>query len=68
MMAALRQTPISQICYAFRSRVKTEDRLIEKKARKLPEKPEYKLEDITDVIGVGCGSSGAMKNRGISAH
>ncbi|WP_201549886.1 hypothetical protein [Psychrobacter fjordensis] len=43
---------ISNICYAYKSRVKTESGLIEKTERKKTEKKEYCLEDITDVIGL----------------
>lgn len=43
---------ISDICYAYKSRVKTEIGLIEKTERKKIEKEEYCLEDITDVIGL----------------
>ncbi|WP_201629304.1 RelA/SpoT domain-containing protein [Psychrobacter maritimus] len=43
---------ISKVCYAHKSRVKSEDGLLEKVIRKKKEKEEYCLEDITDVIGV----------------
>jgi len=43
---------ISDICYAYKSRIKTESGLIEKRQRKEIEKKEYCLEDITDVIGL----------------
>jgi len=39
-------------CYAYKSRVKARDKLIEKKERKQVEKPSYCLESIRDVIGL----------------
>jgi ppGpp synthetase/RelA/SpoT-type nucleotidyltranferase len=52
IMSALRQTDLLGMCYAYKSRVKSEEKLIEKKNRKLKEKNYYKLQDITDVIGI----------------
>lgn len=43
---------VSEICYAQKSRVKTESDLIEKVKRKKIDKLEYSLDSITDVIGV----------------
>lgn len=39
-------------CYAYKSRVKSDARLIEKLGRKRASKPEYTLESITDVVGL----------------
>ena len=52
MISSLNQTDIIRSCYAFKSRVKPEDKLVEKQERKLKKKPAYKLQDITDVIGI----------------
>lgn len=52
MLASLAQSGVFDLCYAKKSRVKTEETLIEKKLRKLAEKPNYDLTDITDVIGI----------------
>jgi len=52
MLAALQQSGIHKICYAHKSRVKSEDKLVDKLKRKETEKPGYQLQDITDVIGV----------------
>jgi ppGpp synthetase/RelA/SpoT-type nucleotidyltranferase len=43
---------ITALCYAYKSRVKPEAKLIEKVKRKIKEKPEYVIEKITDVIGL----------------
>lgn len=48
----LGQSDIAPICYACKLRVKPKDKLIEKIQRKLKEKPDYKLEKITDVVGL----------------
>lgn len=48
----LNKHDISKICYAHKSRVKSENGLVEKVIRKKLEKPQYCMEDITDVIGV----------------
>lgn len=45
---AFRNTP----CYAYKSRVKSDARLIEKLSRKRLSKPEYTLDSITDVVGL----------------
>ena len=52
LMSSLIHSDILGMCYAYKSRVKPEDKLIEKKSRKLSDKPEYSLLDITDVIGI----------------
>jgi ppGpp synthetase/RelA/SpoT-type nucleotidyltranferase len=43
---------IASLCYAYKSRVKPEQKLIEKVQRKLKDKPDYKVDQITDVIGL----------------
>jgi ppGpp synthetase/RelA/SpoT-type nucleotidyltranferase len=48
----LRRAEVTEGCYAYKFRVKSHDDLKEKKARKLPEKPAYQIEHITDVIGI----------------
>lgn len=52
VLAALQQSGIFRFCYAHKSRVKPELKLLEKTERKRKEKPNYKLQDITDVIGI----------------
>jgi ppGpp synthetase/RelA/SpoT-type nucleotidyltranferase len=52
MIAALQQSGIFKHCYAHKSRVKPESKLLEKTERKRKEKPHYRLQDITDVIGI----------------
>ena len=52
LIVAITQSKISSSCYAFKSRVKPEDKLYEKLCRKQKTKPSYKLTDITDVIGL----------------
>lgn len=39
-------------CYAYKSRVKPETRLLEKLERKRAAKPDYTLQSITDVVGL----------------
>lgn len=48
----LRFSGISDICYAYKLRVKKESKLIEKLKRKQEAKSEYSLHDITDVVGL----------------
>ena len=49
----VREKKISDKCYAIKFRVKPEAALLEKKRRKLEEgKTEYKIESITDVVGL----------------
>ena len=52
LLTALKQVGLSNICYAYKSRVKGDSELVEKLNRKLPEKPDYHLESITDVVGL----------------
>ncbi|NTV12823.1 MAG: RelA/SpoT domain-containing protein [Desulfobulbaceae bacterium] len=52
LQAALVQSKIFSKCYAHKSRVKNEKKLLEKVTRKQSKKPEYCLSHITDVIGV----------------
>jgi len=52
LIVAITQSKISLSCYAFKSRVKPEEKLFEKLCRKQKTKPNYKLTDITDVIGL----------------
>ncbi|CAG9251380.1 RelA_SpoT domain-containing protein [Burkholderia diffusa] len=49
---AISDTGIEDACYAVRARVKPEGRLVEKVGRKRETKRDYKLESITDVIGI----------------
>lgn len=48
----LGQSDIAPGCYAYKFRVKPKEKLIEKIHRKLKEKPDYKIEKITDVVGL----------------
>jgi len=52
LITAIAQSQVSDSCYAFKSRIKPESRLVEKVSRKQKAKPDYKLTDITDVIGL----------------
>lgn len=52
LITAISQSQVSDSCYAFKSRVKPESKLVEKVDRKRKAKPSYKLTDITDVIGL----------------
>ncbi len=53
LIVSLNQCDLLQMCYAYKSRVKPEKKLVEKVHRKQGDgKPEYKLTDITDVIGL----------------
>lgn len=52
VLNAVSSCGIASLCYAYKSRVKSEAKLVEKVQRKELEKPGYKLESITDVIGL----------------
>ena len=52
MLVALNQSGIFKLCYAHKSRVKSEEKLLTKKKIKCKKKPDYVLTDISDVIGV----------------
>ncbi|MES9990605.1 MAG: hypothetical protein ABW098_01530 [Candidatus Thiodiazotropha sp.] len=52
LISSLIQSDLFDKCYAYKSRVKSEKKLLEKKIRKRAKKPHYELEDITDVIGI----------------
>lgn len=53
LIVSLKQSGIFDICYSFKSRLKSEEKLLEKKNKKIIEKNKnYKLTDITDVIGL----------------
>ncbi|WP_415906390.1 hypothetical protein ACMXYX_01095 [Neptuniibacter sp. QD72_48] len=52
LLSKLADTDLPSICYAYKSRTKSESALLEKLERKRLDKPEYNLFDITDVIGV----------------
>ena len=52
ILQMLRNSRLADLCYAYKLRVKTESKLIEKKNRKLAEKTNYSLTSITDVIGL----------------
>lgn len=48
----LRASKLNELCYAFKVRTKSEERLLEKKNRKQKDKPTYELFNITDVVGL----------------
>jgi len=48
----LARSKLSSMCYAYRHRYKPHEKLIEKKKRKLLDKPDYSIEKITDVVGL----------------
>ncbi|MES2538869.1 MAG: hypothetical protein V4632_23665 [Pseudomonadota bacterium] len=52
ILNAISNCGIATLCYAYKSRVKTEEKLVEKVKRKIKEKPDYSLTSITDVIGL----------------
>ncbi|MDD2307896.1 MAG: hypothetical protein PHP53_24545 [Prolixibacteraceae bacterium] len=54
LLTALNQSQLFDVCYARKCRVKTKEHLLEKKTRKVEKenKVNYKIEDITDVIGI----------------
>lgn len=52
ILELLRSSGISESCYAYKLRVKNENKLLEKKTRKTVERPDYDLHQITDVVGL----------------
>lgn len=48
----MRVKGLTNACYAYKFRVKSDDDLLSKRARKREKKPEYEITDITDVIGI----------------
>jgi len=53
VLQMLRDSKLSESCYAYKIRTKTEAKLIEKVSRKRQDdKPDYCLERITDVVGL----------------
>lgn len=50
----IKKSKMDELCYSYKSRVKTQERLIEKTKRKKEkeDKPNYNLKDITDVLGI----------------
>ena len=52
ILQVLRDAHLSDLCYAYKIRVKSEEKLIEKKRRKQAEKTSYEITSITDVIGL----------------
>lgn len=48
----MRRSGLTSDCYAYKFRVKSKSDILSKKSRKIEKKPQYKLIDITDVIGV----------------
>lgn len=48
----LASSAIAPLCYSYKMRFKPWEKLLEKKQRKIEKKPEYRLESITDVIGL----------------
>lgn len=52
VLQMLRNSGLSDICYAYKIRTKSEAKLIEKVNRKKEDKPTYSLEHITDVVGL----------------
>lgn len=49
---ALAGSNIAASCYAYKIRNKSKEKLREKKSRKLHEKPDYGIDNITDVVGL----------------
>ncbi len=52
VLQLLRDSKLSELCYAYKIRTKPEVKLLEKVTRKVPDKPGYSLADITDVVGL----------------
>lgn len=52
VLQLLRDSKLSELCYAYKIRTKPEQKLLEKVQRKIQSKPEYCLADITDVVGL----------------
>lgn len=52
LLKYLDSSDISTLCYAYKYRVKKQEKLMEKKARKVEEKSGYEIESITDVVGL----------------
>ncbi len=52
LLDSLRQTSLFSMCYAYKSRVKSESKILEKKVRKTQDKPHYGIKNITDIIGI----------------
>lgn len=51
VLQMLRDSGLSDLCYAYKIRTKPELKLVEKVNRKREKKPEYSLANITDVVG-----------------
>lgn len=52
VLQMLRDSSLSELCYAYKIRTKPEAKLLEKVQRKRQNKPDYSLESITDVVGL----------------
>ncbi|MBN7798744.1 tetratricopeptide repeat protein [Parahaliea mediterranea] len=52
LLSALALTNLPSMCYAYKSRVKPNSKLIHKKSIKVKERPDYEIHHITDVVGV----------------
>ncbi|BAN33966.1 hypothetical protein SCD_n00117 [Sulfuricella denitrificans skB26] len=52
VLQAIMHSGLGSLCYAIKSRVKSEERLIEKVTRKRKEKEKYDVDSVTDVIGI----------------
>lgn len=52
ILKTLRDGNISDLCYAYKIRIKPAEKLVEKKERKLKEKKGYQITSITDVVGL----------------
>lgn len=51
LLRAIIHTDLPEICYAYKTRIKTREKLIEKTRRKQAQKKHYDLFSITDVVG-----------------
>lgn len=51
VLQMLRDSGLSDLCYAYKIRTKPESKLVEKVNRKREKRPEYSLANITDVVG-----------------
>jgi ppGpp synthetase/RelA/SpoT-type nucleotidyltranferase len=48
----LKNSQVADSCYAFKIRIKPEEKLLEKIARKRADKPDYQITSVTDVVGL----------------
>lgn len=52
VLDTLHHAGIDELCYAIKSRVKSDEKLIEKVERKQKNDPDYRITSITDVLGL----------------